>query len=206
MGRTGQELLAPGAAPARSGFVAPAAGPVVASFVVMPVGLFVVRLVLVVVISIAALPFVAQQRLAREFDLVALFADALDHDLLPLFEFVAHVADAMIGDLGDVQEAISARKDFDERAEINDARDRADVGRADLGLGRQTAYALDGQLRRFAVGGRNRDRAVVFDVNLRAGLFDERAGDLAARPGDVAYLVRVDLYLGDARRIWREGE
>ena len=68
----------------------------------MAVGLFVVRLGLVVV-RFAALPFVAQQSLARELDLVALFADALDHDLLPLFEFVAHILDAVLGHLADVQ-------------------------------------------------------------------------------------------------------
>ena len=57
-----------------------------------------------------------QNRLPRKFDLVAFFADALDHDLLPFFQLVAHIADAVVGDFRDVQQSIGAGKDFDERA------------------------------------------------------------------------------------------
>src|SRR3712207_6349822 len=53
----------------------------------------------------ALLLLLPQDGLAGELNLVALLADALDHDLLPLLEFVAHVADAVLGDLGDVQQA-----------------------------------------------------------------------------------------------------
>ena len=69
--------------------------------------------------------FVAQHGAAREFDFVAFFADTLDHYLLTFLEFVAHVADAAVGNLGNVQQAVETREDFDKRAEINDARNRA---------------------------------------------------------------------------------
>src|SRR6185369_11349022 len=62
-------------------------------------------------------------------------------------------------------------------------------------------YARDRGLRRVAVGRGDEDRAVVFDVYLRARLLDDGANDLAARPDDVAYAVGVDLDGDDARGV-----
>ena len=42
---------------------------------------------------------VMQDRFARQFDLVAFFADTLNHDLLAFLQFIAHVANATISDL-----------------------------------------------------------------------------------------------------------
>ena len=100
-----------------------------------------------------------------------------------------------------MQKAVRARKDFYECAEINYARDRAEVCLADFRFSRQTTNASYGRIGCCLVCRCNRDRPVVLNVNLSAGLFDQSANDLAARPNNVAYLVRVDLNLDDARRV-----
>src|SRR5205085_3702769 len=143
----------------------------------------------------------AEYGLSGELDLVALLADALNEYLLPLLEFVAHVADAVLGYLTDVEESVRAGEDFDERAEVNDARDRPQVGLSDFGLGGERANLCDGRLRGVAVGCGDEDCAVVFDINLRAGLLDDGAYHLAARPDDVAYAVGVNFDCDDARGV-----
>ncbi len=112
--------------------------------------------------SIGVLGFVAQDGFAGKLDLVAFLADALDHDLLAFFQLVAHVLDATVGDFRDVQQAVGAREDFDERAEINDAakpfRDRFGrfrLPRSDRESESTAASAAS------PLGSRDRDRAVV---------------------------------------------
>jgi Zn-dependent protease with chaperone function len=62
------------------------------------------------------------QRLAAEPDLArGVDVDHLDHHLVPFLELVAHVLDPVVGDLGDVQQAVDPGHDLDERAEIRDA-------------------------------------------------------------------------------------
>src|SRR3982751_3365859 len=109
----------------------------------------------------------AQDGLSGKLDFIALFADTLDHNLLAFLQFVAHILDPAVGDLRDVQEPVRAGKDFDERSEIDDARDRAEVGLTDLGFGGKSPYAINGSLSGRAVGRSNRDRTVVLDINLR---------------------------------------
>ncbi len=47
--------------------------------------------------------FVSQHRLSRKLDLVTFATDALDHDLLSLFELIPYVLHSTVSDLGDVQ-------------------------------------------------------------------------------------------------------
>ncbi len=77
------------------------------------------------------------------------------------------------------------------------------IGFADLGLGGQRLDLADARLSGFAVGSRDEDRSVVFDIDLGTGLFGDRADHLAALPDDVADLVRMNLDRDDPRRIWR---
>src|SRR5262245_18925087 len=74
-----------------------------------------------------ALVLTLQQRLLAQANLVAFDADALDQDLLAFGQFVAHVVYAVGRDLADVQQAFGAGEDFDKRAEVHNARDRAQV-------------------------------------------------------------------------------
>jgi len=65
----------------------------------------------------------ADQGFAGEANLVALDGENLDEDLVAELEFIANVANAMLGDFADVQEAVSAGEKFDESAEFR--RDRS---------------------------------------------------------------------------------
>src|SRR5436309_11559663 len=62
--------------------------------------------------------FVAQHGLTGQFDFVAVFADAFDHDLLALLQLVTYVADATVCNLRNMQRAVSAWEDFDKGPEI----------------------------------------------------------------------------------------
>jgi hypothetical protein len=76
----------------------------------------------------------------RQADLaVAVDLHALDDDLVALLQHVLDGADALVRDLADVQQAVGARQDLDERADLDDALDHARVVLADLGLHRQAA-------------------------------------------------------------------
>jgi hypothetical protein len=79
--------------------------------------------------------FFFQDGFAGKFYLVAFLADTFDHNLLSFFEFVAHVFDAAVGNFGNVQKPVQARKNFDKRAEIYDAVDRSEISFSDLGFG-----------------------------------------------------------------------
>jgi hypothetical protein len=73
---------------------------------------------------------------ARELDFIALFADAFDHNLLTFFQLVAHVAHAAIRNFRNMQQTVNARENFDERAEINNSGNRAEIRFADFGFRR----------------------------------------------------------------------
>ncbi len=68
--------------------------------------------------------FFFQNSLTGKLDLVAFLADAFDDDLLAFLQLVADVADAAVGDLGDMQQAVRAREDLDKSTEIDDTRNR----------------------------------------------------------------------------------
>src|SRR5262245_947957 len=145
-----------------------------------------------------------EERLAAEADLVALDVDAFDQDLLALFQFVADVANAVIGDLRNVEQSFGTGEDLDEGAEIDDAGDGAEIALAHLDFGRQVANDLHRGLGGLAVRRGDGDSAVVRNVDLRAGLLLDAANDLAARADDVANLVGVDLHRDDARRVFAD--
>src|SRR5689334_12481672 len=93
---------------------------------------------------------VAQYSLARQLDLVALAADAFHQDLLSFLQLVAHVFHSSIGNLRNVQQAVSAREDLNERAEIDDSRNRAEIRLTDFRFSGQTTNTIHGCVRGFA--------------------------------------------------------
>ena len=107
-------------------------------------------------------------------------------------------------ELGDVEQAVTAREDVDERTELGDVDDPALVGLADLG-GRRVEDELDlalGLGHRAAVGRADADpadRAVVVDADVGAGLLLDGVDDLALGPDDLADLVHRDLEADDLR-------
>jgi len=60
----------------------------------------------------------AQDCLARELDAIAFDGQNLHQDLIAFVQLVAHVLDAVLGNLADVQQAIGSREDFDECSKI----------------------------------------------------------------------------------------
>src|SRR5712692_4318531 len=86
----------------------------------------------------------ANQGFAGEADFVALDGENLDEDLVAELEFIANVADAMLGDFADVQEAVGAGEKFDESAELREADDFAEIGLADFGAGGDITDHLQG--------------------------------------------------------------
>ena len=104
-------------------------------------------------------------------------------------------------DLADVQQAVGARENFDECAEIRETHHRAEICFADLGRRGDIANHFQRGFGGGAVVCEHVHFAVVHHVNLHARGFDDRADLLPARPDQVANLVRRDAQNdGDAAR------
>src|ERR1039457_6278116 len=71
------------------------------------------------------LALLLEHRPAAELDLVAFERQHLYQDLVALLEFIAHFADAVLGDLADVQQTVGPRENLDEGAEIHQPDHRA---------------------------------------------------------------------------------
>ncbi len=69
-----------------------------------------------------------QNRLARQLDAIAFNRQHLDQHLIAFFQLVANIVDAVLGNFADVQQAVGAGNDFDERAEVRQPRDLAEIG------------------------------------------------------------------------------
>src|SRR5687768_3131713 len=139
--------------------------------------------------------------LHRQAHLAALVkAQELDPDLVAFLDDVGGLVDALIGQLGDVDEAVLGAEEVDEGAEVGGLDDRALVDGADLRFVGDRTDPLDRRFDGFAVRRRDLDGAVVVDVDLGTGLLHDLADDLAARADDLADLVGRDGDRLDARR------
>src|SRR6516225_5649777 len=69
-----------------------------------------------------------ENRLARQFDAIAFNGQHLHQDLVAFLQLVAYIVDAMLRDFADVQQAIGAWQNLDERSELGEARYLAEVG------------------------------------------------------------------------------
>src|SRR5215212_3802007 len=140
-------------------------------------------------------------------DAAALAVD-LDHAHLDLVALVEHVLDRLHAgagrDVGDVQQAVGALGQLDERAEGRGLDDLALELVADLDLLGHLADPLDERVALLAVGGVDEHGAVVVDVDLGLELLLHPADRLAALADDHADLRRVDLDRLDARRVQRQ--
>ena len=84
----------------------------------------------------------AQDGFAAQADFVAFDVDHLHQHLIAFLQLVVDVLDAVLGDLADVQQAVSAREDFHEGAKLDEANHLAQIRLSDLGRGRQVADNL----------------------------------------------------------------
>ena len=69
-----------------------------------------------------------QDRFARQLDAVAFDSQHFHQHLVALFQLVANLFNSVLGDLADVQQAIGTRDDLDERSELGQPGDFAQVG------------------------------------------------------------------------------
>src|SRR5438445_2727856 len=132
---------------------------------------------------------------------LAVDLDRLDDYIVADVAHLFHPLDAVVGELGDVDQAVLSRQHFDERTERHDPHDLAFVDLADLDLVGEPLDPVDGLLAALLVDSRDEDTAVVFHVDLRPGLFGDLADHLASGADDVADLVGVDEDGRDARRV-----
>src|SRR5207248_6691984 len=131
---------------------------------------------------------------------LAVDLDRLDHDLVADVADLFHPLHAVVGELGDVHEAVLAGKHLDKGAERHDADDLSLVDPAHLDLVGQALDPVDRLLAAFLVDRGDEDAAVVLDVDLRAGLLGDPADHRAPLADDVADLVGVDQDGRDPRR------
>src|SRR5690606_9707732 len=145
-----------------------------------------------------------QQRLHAQADLAALVGleDLHAHDLAFL-HIVGDVIHALVGDLRHVQQAVTARHDVHDGAEVEQTHDRAFVDLADFDFGGDRLDLRLRQLRALGAHRRDLDRAVVLDLDHGAGLFLQRADHRTALADHVADLLGVDLHVDHARRVFR---
>src|SRR5579872_1767572 len=99
----------------------------------------------------------------------------------------------MFRQLRDMHEAFFAGQYLYERTEVHDALHHAGVDRSDLDVADEILDDLLGLLAALAIGRRDEDPAVVFDIDLHAGIGDDLIDDFAAWPDDVFDLLGIDL-------------
>src|SRR5215831_5581744 len=135
---------------------------------------------------------VAQDCLAAEPDLVAVYRNDLHEELVALLEFLANILDTMLGHFADVQQAVRTRENLDERSELRESHHLAEVGFAELCFSHQVLDDLKGLVGGSLVGGGYVDLAVVFHVDLHSGLLDNASDHLAARSDQLPDLLFVN--------------
>ncbi len=129
---------------------------------------------------------------------------SLTQTLWPSLTTSLRLGNALGSELRDVDEAVAGAEEVDEGAEVGGLDDRAFVDLADFRLGDDRVDPLAGRFDFLAGGRSDLDGAVVFDVDLGAGLFDDFADDLAAGADDFTDLVDRDVHDFDARSEFAE--
>ena len=114
--------------------------------------------------------------------------DHLDAHLLAFLQIVGNLVDAFVGDLADMKETVLAGEQLNDGAEVEQTLDRAFVDLTDFDFGRDELDATAGLFDAGRIGARDRDRAVVFDIDRRAGFFRQSADRGAALADPVADL------------------
>src|SRR6267378_81810 len=122
---------------------------------------------------------------------------------IAFFQFVADALDALFGDLRDVNQAVAARKNGHEGAEIHQPRDLALIHPAHLDIGGDELDAALGFAARGTLNGSDLHRPVVLDIDGGAGFFGDLPDHGAALADHVADLFRINLQGNDGGRPFR---
>src|SRR5437762_4005425 len=97
-----------------------------------------------------------------------------------------------IRQLGDVDQPVLARENFDKRAELLRRNDAALIGLADLDLACHPTDDLFRARHALAAGRVNVDRTIILDVNFCAGFGDDALDRFPARPDKRPDLLRIN--------------
>src|SRR5512140_1367832 len=144
-------------------------------------------------------PALLLELLVGETDLpVPVHLEDADGDVVVLLEAVGDV-DPVLRDLGNVEQAVGAREDFHECAEIHDLAHSSLVDLPNLGALRDPLDDGDGRPRRIGVHRGDLHGAVVVDVDLHARLLLDPADDLSSRADDLPDLVGLHHHHVDPR-------
>ena len=127
-------------------------------------------------------------------------AEQLHFDLVAFLDDIRGFGDPSLGELGDVDETVFRAEEIHEGAEIDYLHDRTLVDLTDFRIVRDGFDPIDCGADRIAVGGGDLHGAVVLNIDLGAGFFDDLANDLAAGADHFADLVGRNLQGLDARR------
>src|SRR5580704_5556366 len=141
--------------------------------------------------------------LTRKPNAITLNRKHFHQHLIALFEFVAHILDAMLRHFADVQQPIRPGKDLNEGAEIRQPRYRSEISLPYLGGSRKIANDLQRPVCRSFVIRSDVNLARIFYVDLYPGLLDNRANHLATGPNHVTNLVDRNLQSVNSRSIRR---
>src|SRR6266853_4461740 len=140
----------------------------------------------------------------REPDFAAAIdVEHLDVNFVALVQDVLDAADSFVGNLANVEQAVSAGHYFDEGAELHDFADGTVIDLADFRLRVDGLDHLDLFFHRDPVGRRDQHRAVIFDIDFASGLLDQAADNFAARSDHFADLVGLDMQGDNSRRVGR---
>ncbi len=95
----------------------------------------------------------------------------------------------MLCDLGHMEKTVSSGEDLNERPELSDPYDLAEIDLADLRNRRDVADHLNRARQAIRVARCNIDPTRIINVDLDAGRIDDAANDLAARSDEITNLV-----------------
>src|SRR5204862_2115005 len=123
---------------------------------------------------------ISHGRFARQAD-AAFFvhAQTFDPDFIAHFDDVFGLLDAEVGEFADVNKPVLAGQELDERAEVLDRDYAASIDLVNFGFGSHAHDRVAGDLHAFFGNGVDVHRAVVLDIDLAAGFFDQLLDILA---------------------------
>src|SRR5690606_20964278 len=119
-------------------------------------------------------------------------------------DHIGGLGNAVGSQLRNVNQTVARAEEVHESAEVRGLDDRAFVDFADFRFGNDRMNPLLGGFDFLAVRRCDLHRAVIFDVDLGAGLFHDFADDLAARTDNITDLVGRDVHHFDARSEFAE--
>ena len=138
--------------------------------------------------------FLAEGGLAREFHAALIVNQEYLHaHHVAELHHVADLLDVPVGELGDVAQAVLPGDDFDEGAKVLDGGDAAGVDGSDFDFRTEFFDFFEGLFGFAFADGGDEDRAVLLDLDGRAGGFLDGADGLAAGTDEFADFFGVDV-------------